>query len=143
MKTRYPHMVVMEGSRWLCAAGLPFLIAGCGLQTPYLQSPLSKPTDLHMTIDHIVNEVKCELTHGIVRAIARDDLLAEQNKTPPKLGWLANWSALATLTLTAEEMSSFNPSISYEDILSNDIRQDASARSSGSSICSSSQVQLC
>jgi hypothetical protein len=110
-------------TRWLCAAGLSFLIAGCGLQTPDLQSPLSKPADLHMTIDHIVNEVKCELTHGILRAIARDDLDSEQNKTPPTLGWLKDWSALATLTLTAEEMSSFNPSLTYTDILSNDIRK--------------------
>jgi hypothetical protein len=98
------------------------LIAGCGLQTPDLQSPFSKADELHITIDHIVNEVKCELTHGILRAIARDDLDAKENP-PPKLGWLENWSALATLTLTAEEMSSFNPSITYTDILSNDIRR--------------------
>jgi hypothetical protein len=115
---------VMEGSaRWLCAAGLALSTAGCGLQAPDLQFPFSKPADLHMTLDHIVNEVKCELTHGILRAIARDDLLAEQNKTPPKLGWLESWSALATLTLTAEEISSLNPSITYTDILSNDIRK--------------------
>jgi hypothetical protein len=109
--------------RRLCAAGLPFLIAGCGLQTPDLQSPFSKAANLHESLDYIVNEVKCELTHGVLRAIARDDLLGEQNKTLPKLGWLENWSALATLTLTAEEMSSFNPSLTYTDILSNDIRK--------------------
>jgi hypothetical protein len=117
----------MEGStsRWLCTAALPFLIAGCGLHTPDLRSPFSKPDDLHITIDHIVNEVKCELTHGIVRAIAYDDLTAKipENNTTPKLGWLENWSALATLTLSAEEMSSFNPSITYTDILSNNIQK--------------------
>src|SRR6516225_10432575 len=41
----------------------------------------------------------------------------------PKLGWLENWSALATFTLTAEEMSSFNPSITYKDILSNEMKK--------------------
>jgi hypothetical protein len=125
MKTHNRHMGAMEGStsRWLYTAALSFLVAGCGLQTPDLQSPFSNPADLHQMLDHIVSEVKCELTHGMVRAIARDDKLAENNGTPPKLGWLENWSALATLTLTAEEMSSFNPSISYKSIMSNDIRK--------------------
>jgi hypothetical protein len=110
--------MVLDTTRWLCAAGLSFLIAGCGLQTPDLQPPPSKPADLHMTIDHIINEVKCELMHGILRAIARDDL----DNTPATLGWVENWSALATLTLTGEEMSSFSPSLTYTDILSNNIR---------------------
>jgi hypothetical protein len=113
----------LSATRWLCAVGFPFLIGGCGLQTPDLQSPISKEADLHITMDHIINEVKCELTHGILRAIARDDLDSEHNKTPPTLGFIENWSALSTLTLTSEEMSSFNPSLSYTDILSNDIRK--------------------
>jgi hypothetical protein len=107
--------------RRLSAIVLLILSSGCGLQTPDLQSALTKPDDLHITIDHIVNEVKCELTHGVVRAIARDDELAQQNHTLPKLAWLEDWSALATLTLTAEEISSFNPSISYTDLLPNSI----------------------
>jgi hypothetical protein len=39
---------------------------------------------------------------------------------------LENWSALATLTLTAEDMSSFNPSITYTDIMSNNVRKFSS-----------------
>ena len=125
MTIHYRPLATRSGSarRWLYGAILTFLITGCGLQTPDLKSPLRQPADLHMTIDHIVNEAKCELTHGILRALARDDLLAEQSKTAPKLKWLEDWSALATLTLTAEDMSSFNPNLTYTDILSNNIRE--------------------
>jgi len=82
LKTHNQRMREMEGStsRQFCTAAFPLLVAGCGLQTPDLQSPFSNPADLHMTIDHIMNEVKCELAHGILRAIARDDDLAEKEK---------------------------------------------------------------
>jgi hypothetical protein len=113
--------MVRDIGRFFCAIAAPLLLAGCGLQAPDLQSPFSNPADLHITLDHIVNEVKCELVHGVVRSIARDIAIAEESKTPPKLAWLENWSALATLTLTAEEMASFNPSLTYNDVLSNEI----------------------
>ena len=104
---------------------LALLQSSCGLTAPDLQSPFTPPADLHMTVDHIINEVKCELTHGIIRAIARDDLLAAQNGTPPRLAWLDGWSALATLTLSAEEITALNPAIGYTDVLANSVTKFA------------------
>jgi hypothetical protein len=105
----------------LCMVIVLVTVAGCGFQTPDLQSPFERRDDVGITINHIVNEVRCELVHGVVRTLARDDLLSEQNRIDPRLAWLEDWSALATLTMTAEEISSLSPGITYTSPRANDV----------------------
>jgi hypothetical protein len=110
----------------VAALGLTFasiVVSGCGLRTPELEFGEEKTERLGITINHIVNEVRCELIHGVVRALAMDDDLAEHQpiKTAPKLGWLEDWSALATITMTAEDISSLSPGILYTSPMENSI----------------------
>jgi hypothetical protein len=107
----------------LGAAFASIVVSSCGLRTPQLEFGGEKTERLGITINHIVNEVRCELIHGVVRALAMDDDLAEHQpiKTAPKLGWLEDWSALATITMTAEDISSLSPGVLYTSPFGNDI----------------------
>jgi len=107
----------------LTAAFAVIVVSACGLRTPQLEFGGEKTERLGITINHIVNEVRCELIHGVMRALAMDDDLAEHQpiKTAPKLGWLEDWSALATITMTAEDISSLNPGILYTSPMANSI----------------------
>jgi hypothetical protein len=99
------------------------VFSGCGLRTPELELGGEKTDRVGITLNHIVNEVRCELIHGVVRALAVDDDLAEHQpfKSVPKLGWLEDWSALATITMTAEEISSLSPGVLFTSPMENSI----------------------
>lgn len=88
------------------------LLSSCGFRTPDLHSPLETKQDVQISINHIVNRVKCELIQGIIKTLDDDKKIASQNGFAPKLTWLEKWSAKVTLTLIAEENTSFNPGFS-------------------------------
>jgi predicted small lipoprotein YifL len=98
--------------RWSILLMLSAAIGGCGLKTPDLYLFEDKQ-DNEITLNHIVNEVKCELIQGVVSALNYDIEQEKINRTGRKLRWLENWSAKVTLTFDVEEGTALNPGISW------------------------------
>jgi hypothetical protein len=106
--------------RSLATGAIAVLATGCGLSTPELQPPFETYQDEGITINHIVNRVKCELIQGVINTMNDDSQQARDNARlggSRKLQWLKNWSAKVTLTLTALESSALNPSFMYNSPL--------------------------
>jgi hypothetical protein len=87
-------------------------ISGCGVQVPEMTlstDPVSTPNLLNGIITHIKAELEC----AVVRLYNDDQFRAKQTHNPPSLAWLASGVGKASITLTADEKSIFNPTAIY------------------------------
>ncbi|MBV9749675.1 MAG: hypothetical protein JO157_12770 [Acetobacteraceae bacterium] len=120
-RSGHPSFLLRKG----CALVLSALAAGCGLSTPELQRPGQTYQDEQISINRIVNRVKCELIQGVIATLNDDVTQAKLNETlggRRKLEWLKDWSAKVTLTLTAVESSAVSPGLSYANPLAGSVR---------------------
>lgn len=112
--------------RWWLAGAIVTQLGGCGLHTPGLESPLKTYQDEQISINHIVNRVKCELIQGVIGTLNDDSRQAFENAAlggSRKLQWLRDWSAKVTLTLTAYESSALAPGFSYTNPLQSAVQK--------------------
>ena len=104
--------------RALSCVLLTGLLSGCGTRTPSLLAFSSSTNDAKVAVNHVVNEVKCEIIQGVVKVLDEDKAIAERDGTRRKLDWFEEWSAKVTLTIIAEETSTLTPNLVYTDPLS-------------------------
>ncbi len=106
----------------ICILSIFLSLAGCGLRTPNLLAFSTNINDAKIAVNHVVNEVKCELIQGVTKVLNDDKQIAGRDGKPRKLEWFESWSAKITLTLNVEESSSLSPGATYTDPLSSVIK---------------------
>jgi len=96
------------GGAILCA------LAGCGTLVPEIEEFWGSENDVGYKVNALVSQVECELSEGVGYLEKYD-----QAHPPSKLGWLKDWAAQVTLTLTILESDALNPGITFNTPLNN------------------------
>lgn len=97
-----------------------FILAGCGLGTPSIQSPL-RSADTDQIIVNIVLHVKHELECVAYALKINDTGYVRNGKTIKNLPWLNKAVAKVTLNLTVDEKTSLAPSLASTKIFPNNV----------------------
>jgi len=93
---------------------MAFLCGGCGTHVPDMTlstDPYATPNLLLSVITHIKAELEC----AVVNLYTQDQSDSKAKHVPPTLSWLATGAGKATITLTADEKSIFNPTAIYTE----------------------------
>jgi hypothetical protein len=96
-----------------CAA---LCVSGCGTYVPELQEFYQSKVDARLRVATLVEHLECEVVRGVQSVLLADEDLASERRKyglsqPTVLDWLKKWAAQITLTLTVEEKSALNPSL--------------------------------
>lgn len=96
------------------------MLAGCGLATPAIQSPL-RAADTDQIIVNIVLHVKHELECTAYALKINDTGYVRNGKRIKNLAWLDKAVAKVTLNLTVDEKTTLAPSLASTKILPNSV----------------------
>ena len=102
----------------LCISAIP--MAGCGLQTPSMNTPL-RPGEFDVFLVNLVIHLKKELKCTVYALEMTDSGYRSKRGRVKNLPWLHDAVAKVTLNLTINEKTSFSPSISGTSLISNSI----------------------
>jgi hypothetical protein len=100
-------------SRAIWPATILGILGGCGTYVPEIQEFPGSSVDGQLLVKEIVRNVHCEVKRAVTYVIDQDKKLAAYNgvRLAP---WLENnWGVTIQLTLTLDEKSSVNPSLTY------------------------------
>ena len=105
---------------FMCAFCSTLTLAGCGLQTPSMQSPL-RPIDTDQLVVNIVAHVKNELRCTAYALKVNDTGYMVKAKIIKNLQWLDSAVAKVTLNLTVDEKTVIAPGLSDTTIYHNNV----------------------
>lgn len=92
-------------------------LGACGTTVPELQEFWGSSGDAADKVNLINSQVKCELEESVRQLLEDDAITAKINNTPLQLGWLRDWAAQVTLTLTIIESTSVNPGVAINNVM--------------------------
>jgi hypothetical protein len=101
------------------------LLAGCATTVPNIRERGEKPWSEVPREANLVAHIKCELARALTR-VEMEDLDNKLHGASPALrgystAWLNDWGAKANLKVVVEEASTFAPSLTVTDTLSNHV----------------------
>jgi hypothetical protein len=92
--------------------GMAVLSSGCGTHVPDMTLS-ADPNATQNLLLGVVTHIKAELECAVISLYDDDQNVSREKHVPPALSWLATGSGKATITLTADEKSIFNPTAIY------------------------------
>jgi hypothetical protein len=87
-------------------------LCGCGTYVPEIQDFPATRAQGAVLVNAIVTSIHCEVANAIKDVIDQDRIAATVNGRR-SAAWLDHWGAQITLTLTTEEKSTFNPTVTW------------------------------
>jgi len=103
----------MSATRRMLPAFVSILLSGCGFLVPEIQDFPGTPGDGQLLIKSIVTSVHCEIANAVRDVIDRDITYAKRDHHKRYMAWFDTWGAQITLSLTAEEKSTLNPTVTW------------------------------
>jgi hypothetical protein len=91
-------------------------LSGCGTYVPDLQEFYQSKTEARLRVYYLVEHIECEVITSVQSVLLDDEDQAAERKAHGQpevevLEWLKKWAAQITLTLSVEEKTSLNPSL--------------------------------
>lgn len=99
----------MSAVRWIALLGFAQILGSCGLYTPEMEALYERQADQKLFENTIVNNVKCEITLGVVESLQAYGTGGEHKA----IDWLPGWGATVAMKLTVDEKSSLSPGVTF------------------------------
>lgn len=87
-------------------------LAGCGTQVPDMTLSADANSTPNLLLG-VISHIKAELECAVVQLYDEDQRESKGTHNPPALAWLSTGTGKATITLTVDEKSVFNPTALY------------------------------
>ena len=100
-------------SRWGVLVGTSFLLSNCGLFVPEIQENPFADGHAVLMVQSIVQSVHCEMGNALKDVRNSDLEIARKYHQKPNTDFLLRWGTEMTLTLTIDEKSSLNPTLTW------------------------------
>jgi hypothetical protein len=91
---------------------MAFIGSGCGTHVPDMALSADPYATQNLLLG-VITHIKAELECAVFSLYTEDQIDSKAKRVPPTLSWLATGSGKATITLTADEKSIFNPTAIY------------------------------
>lgn len=108
---------------WTTVVAPLVLLNGCGTYVPEMQNFWEDRNEGLLRVDRLKDHVSCEVISSIQSVLANNEQLNQvrlaSGLRSVDLDDIKSWTAEVLLTLTVEEKSQFNPSVSINDVYPN------------------------